>query len=179
MPPRGRALKVFQGSPHPPFLLPVSPSYTSSQSSSPQHPSSSALKPLLRPCPGFANSSLLPVSAQVFFKALSSTLCYGLCSAAQSCQTLCDLTNCSPPGSSVLGEFSRQEYWSRLPCPPPGDLPNPGIEHKSPALQADSLLSEPPGKPPNTGVGSLSLLQGIFLTQELNQGLLHCGWILY
>lgn len=95
MPPRGRALKVFQGSPHPPFLLPVSPSYTSSQSSSPQHPSSSALKPLLRPCPGFANSSLLPVSSQVFFKALSSTLCYGLCLAAQSCQTLCDLTNCS------------------------------------------------------------------------------------
>ena len=75
--------------------------------------------------------------------------------------------------------FSIQEYWSGLPCPPPGDLPNPGIEHKSPALQADSLLSEPPGKPPNTGVGSLSLLQGIFLTQELNQGLLHCGWILY
>ena len=35
--------------------------------------------------------------------------------------------------------FSRQEYWSGLPCPPPGDLPNPGIEPRSPALQADSL----------------------------------------
>ena len=45
-------------------------------------------------------------------------------------------------------------------CPPPGDLPNPGIEPRSPALWADSLLSEPPGKPENTGVGSLSLLQG-------------------
>ena len=44
-------------------------------------------------------------------------------------------------------EFSRQEYWSGLPCPPPGDLPNPGIEPRSLALQADSLLSEPPGKP--------------------------------
>ena len=43
--------------------------------------------------------------------------------------------------------FSRQEYWSGLPCPPPGDLPNPGIEHRSLALQADSLPSEPPGKP--------------------------------
>ena len=43
--------------------------------------------------------------------------------------------------------FSRQEYWSGLPCPPPGDLPNPGIKPRSPTLQADSLQSEPPGKP--------------------------------
>ena len=43
--------------------------------------------------------------------------------------------------------FSRQEYWSGLPCPSPGDLPDPRIETRSPALQADSLLSEPPGKP--------------------------------
>ena len=43
--------------------------------------------------------------------------------------------------------FSRQEYWSGLPCPPQGGLPNPGIELRSPALQMDSLLSEPPGKP--------------------------------
>ena len=75
--------------------------------------------------------------------------------------------------------FSRQKYWSELPCPPPGDLPNPGVKPRCPALQADSLPSEPPGKPKNTGVCSLSLLQGIFLTQELNQGLLHCRQILY
>ena len=43
--------------------------------------------------------------------------------------------------------FSRQEYWSGLPCPSPGDLSNPGIELRSPALQVDSLPSEPPGKP--------------------------------
>ena len=43
--------------------------------------------------------------------------------------------------------FSRQKYWSGLPWPPSGDLPNPGIEPRSPALQADSLPSEPPGKP--------------------------------
>ena len=42
-------------------------------------------------------------------------------------------------------EFSRQEYWSGLPFPSPGDLPNPGIKLRSPALQADSLPSEPPG----------------------------------
>ena len=42
--------------------------------------------------------------------------------------------------------FSKQEYWSGLPVPSPGDLPDPGIEPKSPTLQADSLLSEPPGK---------------------------------
>ena len=76
-------------------------------------------------------------------------------------------------------EFSRQEYWSGLPCPPPGDLSNPGIEPPSPTLQADSLPSEPPGKPRNTGVGSLSLLQGIFLTQESNWDLLPFRQILY
>ncbi len=43
--------------------------------------------------------------------------------------------------------FPRQEYWSGLPFPSPGDLPNPGIEPGSPALQADALPSEPPGKP--------------------------------
>ena len=59
-----------------------------------------------------------------------------------------------------------------------GIFPTPGIEPKSPALQADSLPAEPPGKPKNTGVGGLSLLQGIFLTQESNHGLLLCRWIL-
>ena len=44
-------------------------------------------------------------------------------------------------------EFSRQEYWSGLPFPSPGDLPHPGIEPRSPALQADTLPSEPPGSP--------------------------------
>ena len=75
--------------------------------------------------------------------------------------------------------FSRQEYWRGLPCPPPVDLPDAGTEPMSPTLQADSLPSEPSGKPKNTGVGSLSLLLGNLLTQELNQGLQHCRWILY
>ena len=60
--------------------------------------------------------------------------------------------------------FPRQEYCSEFPFPPPGNLPDPGIKPGSLALQADSLLSEPPGKPMKTGVGSLYLLQGIFPT---------------
>ena len=75
--------------------------------------------------------------------------------------------------------FSRQEYRSELPCPPPGDLPSPGIKPKSPALQVDCLPSEPPGKAKNTGVGRIFLLQGIFPTQESNRGFLHCRQILY
>ena len=58
------------------------------------------------------------------------------------------------------------------------DLPNPGIEPRlNPILQVDSLPVEPQEMPKNTGVGSLSFLQGIFLTQESNRGLLHCKWI--
>ena len=49
----------------------------------------------------------------------------------------------APPSTG----FSRQEYWSGLPFPSPGNLPNPGIEPWSPAFQADALTSEPPGKP--------------------------------
>ena len=76
-------------------------------------------------------------------------------------------------------EFSRQEYWTGLPCPPPADLPNPGIEPKSLTLQTDSLPTKSPGKPKKTGVGSLPFLQGNFPTQGSNWGLLHCRWILY
>ena len=61
--------------------------------------------------------------------------------------------------------FYRQESWSGLPFPSAGDLPNPGIKPGSPALQADTLTSEPPGKPKNIEVGSNSLFQGVFLTQ--------------
>ena len=59
---------------------------------------------------------------------------------------LCDPMDPSPPGSAVPG-FSRQERWTGLPFPSPGDLPDPGIEPRSPALQADTSPSEPPGKP--------------------------------
>ena len=60
---------------------------------------------------------------------------------AQSCPTLCDPVDYQAPPS--MG-FSRQEYWSGLPFPSPGDLPDPGIELGSAALQAEALPSEPP-----------------------------------
>ena len=62
-------------------------------------------------------------------------------------------------------EFSRPDYWNGQPFPSPGDLPNPGTEHRSPTLWVDYLTAEPQGKPKNTGVDSLSLLQWIFPTQ--------------
>ena len=62
------------------------------------------------------------------------------------CVWLCDPMNCRPPGSSVHG-FSRQEAWSGLPFPTPGDLPDSGIQPVSPALQADFFTAEPPGIP--------------------------------
>ena len=64
----------------------------------------------------------------------------------------CDLMDYSPPGSTM--GFSRQEYWGELPFSSLGDLPDPGIEPGSPTLQADSVLSEPPGKPSKQDVGS-------------------------
>ena len=67
-------------------------------------------------------------------------------SVAQSCPTL--VTPCTAAHQAPLSmELSRQEYWSGLPLPSLGDLPDPGIKPGSPALQAVSLLSEPPGKP--------------------------------
>ena len=65
---------------------------------------------------------------------------------AQSCPTLCDPRKCRPD-SSVYGILQARNNWSGLPFPSPGALPNPEIKLRSPALQADSLPSEPPGKP--------------------------------
>ena len=110
---------------------------------------------------------------------------------AQLCPTLCLPMDYSLPGSSVHGVLqARILEW--LPFPSPGDLLNPGIKPvslASPALAGGFFTTEPPGKPifnisrliesptspgQNTGVGSLSLLQGIFPTQGSNPGLLHC-----
>ena len=64
-------------------------------------------------------------------------------------------------------EFSRQEHWSGLPFPSPGYLSDPGIKARSPALQADSLLSEPPGKP--TGVHNICVCISKLLLQRGNE----------
>ena len=87
------------------------------------------------------------------------------CAESLSSVQLCNSMTGAHQAPLSIG-FSRQESWR-------------GIKPRSPVLQADSLSSEPPGKPKNTRVGSLSLLQGNFPTQESNQGLLHCRWILY
>ena len=78
-------------------------------------------------------------------------------------------------------EFSRPEYQSGQPFPSSGELPKPGIELNPGLLHCRWILYQLRHKrsPQNTGVGSLSLLQWIFLTQESNQDLLHCRWILY
>ena len=84
----------------------------------------------------------------------------------------------SPSGSSVHGILqARILEWVTMPSSKGSSQPR--IAPRSPALQADSLPSEPPGAPKNTGVGSLPLLQGIFATQESNRGLLHFRQILY
>ena len=69
-------------------------------------------------------------------------MCVCVCVCAQLCPTLYDLMDCSPPGWTEYW----QEYWSGLPFPSPGALSDSRIKPSSPALQVDSLLSEPPGK---------------------------------
>ena len=85
--------------------------------------------------------ALLPRSNHL----LINHTCAVLCVTAQSCLTLCDPMDRSQAPLSM--GFSRQQYWSGLPCPPPGDLFNPGVKPRSPTLQADSLPAEPRGKP--------------------------------
>ena len=104
---------------------------------------------------------------------------YSMCLVAQSCLTLCDPMDCSPPGTSVHGDSSGKNTGVGCYALLQGNLPNKGIKPRYPALQMNSLLSEPPGKHKNAGVGSLSLLQGNFPTQESNWGLLLCKRILY
>ena len=72
---------------------------------------------------------------QSFMPGLNSMCCAVLCLVAHSCLTPCDPMHCSLPAPLSMG-FSRQEYWSGLPCPPPGDLPNPGIKPASPISPA-------------------------------------------
>ena len=79
------------------------------------------------------------------FGALCIFKCILYIEVTQSCPTLCNILDCSLPGSSIHW-ISRQGYWSGSPFPSPGHIPKPGIETRSPSLQADALPSEPPGK---------------------------------
>ena len=122
----------------------------------------------------------VPSTAVLRYKThLGSRLCAHVCVLSHfSCAQLFAILWAVAHQAPLSMGFSRQEYWSGLLFPSPGDLPDPGIEPRSPTLQADSLPTEPQGKPKNTGEGSLSLLHWIFPTQESNQGLLDCRRIL-
>ena len=71
-----------------------------------------------------------------------------VCSVSKSCLALCNPMDCSLLGSSLSMGFPRQEYWSGLPFPPPGDLSDPGIEPVSPVWQVNSLPLSHLGSPP-------------------------------
>ena len=116
----------------------------------------------------YANDTTLMAESEEELKSLLMKV-----KAIQLCPTLCG------PMDIQSMAFSRPEYWSGQSFLSPRNLPNTGIEPRSPALQADSLPAEPPGKTKNTGVGNLSLLQGIFPTQGSNLGLPRCRRILY
>ena len=121
-----------------------------------------------------------PCWSSTAFLAVSTGHCAAALSlVTRSCPTLCNLMDCvaqqAPLFMGIL--WARILEWVTMPSSRGSSQPR--IEPRSPTLQADSLPSESPEKPKNPGMGSLSLLQGIFPTQELNQGLLHCRWILY
>ena len=90
----------------------------------------------------------------------------------QLCLTLCDPMHCSPPGSSDHGIFqARILKWVAIPSfRGSPHLPNPGIKPRYPVLHVDYLPSESPGKPKNTGVGSLSLSPGELLNPGIEPG---------
>ena len=92
---------------------------------------------------------LLGLSAAVTWTSISALLC--VCELL-SCVWLFATPQTVTLQASLSMEFSRQEYWSGLPFPSPEDLPNPGVEPRSPALQADSLPAEPQGKPTSSHV---------------------------
>ena len=99
------------------------------------HLASQALAPFHKPAFQPSHSLSHQMLTHVFSFALQkyTSACTDPCLCAQSlqlCLILCDPMDCSPPGFSVHG-FSRQEHWSGLPSPPPGDLPNPGIQPRS------------------------------------------------
>ena len=102
-------------------------------------------------------NSWVPLLFTWNYLSIANWLC-AVCSAAQSCSTLCDPMDCNQPGSSVHGILqARILEWVAMPFSrdPPGDLSNPGIKPRSPTLQAGSVLTELSGKPNNTGVGIL------------------------
>ena len=122
-------------------------------------------------------SKVIPYFIKIINLNSEHRLCCVLYSVAQSCPTAKPWT-VAHQASLSMG-ILQARILELVAIPFSRDLPNPGIQPRSPILQVNPLPSEPPGKPVNTGAGSLSLLQEIFLTQESNWGPLHCRRILY
>ena len=104
-----------------------------------------------------------------------------VCCAVLSCSVMSDSLQphgLQPARLLCPWGFSRKEYWSGLPFPSPGDLPNPGIKPRSPTLQADSLSVEPQKSPRILEWVAFPFSRGSAPTQESNRGLLHCRRIL-
>ena len=100
-----------------------------------------------------------------------------LLKSLQSCLTLCNPTDCSQPGSSIHGNSPGKN--TGVGCHACSEIGGSSQLRDRWVGQVDYLLSEPSGNPENSGVGSLSLFQGIFPTQESNRCLLDCWLILY
>ena len=101
-------------------------------------------------------------------------MCAVLCSVSSAVSTLSHptlfyLMDCVAHLAPLSMGFSRQDYWSRLPCPPPGDLPDPRIEPGSPALQADSLPLASPGKQLLHGYSLITQTLGSILNSEYSR----------
>ena len=88
-------------------------------------------------------------------KGLSAFSVSAAAKSFQPCLTLCDTTELAHQAPLSIG-FPKQEYWSGLPFPPPGDLPDPGIECVSPSLAGRFFTTEPPGKPHSLSYGMQS-----------------------
>ena len=98
---------------------------------------------------GHMSGDVFPSFSHCLPKSLSKPLDTDHCSCClvtKSCLTLCNSMDCSQPGSSVHGIFQAKILGSGLPCPPPGDLPDQGIEPLSPALTGGFFITESPGK---------------------------------
>ena len=109
---------------------------------------------------------------------ITSTTCISCACLAACVQHFATLWTASLQAPLSMGILqARLLEWVAMPSSRGSS--QPGVETRSPTVQEDSLSSQTPGKPKNTGVGSLSLLQRIFPTQELNWSLLHCRQILY
>ena len=106
--------------------------------------------------------------------------CCCCCLVAESCPTLCDPMNCIVHQAPLSMRFPRQESWSGLPFPSPGDLPDPGIEHGSPAWQADSLPLSPQGSwhknSPITPMAAERPGCPVFPGDSLAPGITRCVW---